>query len=596
MPDRQVIDDRRLGLKVGDQRHAGGVLQHIHEPIRRLRGTGLMPMRLTMLRRCLMLLAVLAGFGACSAQAGAATLFTLTGHGWGHGIGMSQYGALGYAQHGWTHAQILDHYYTGTQLGLLAPATTERVLLTDGRASVHLAFASAATGSDAGGSRTLPAGSYRVDVGPVAGKLRLWSVAGSAYVWTGISSPLIVAPGGAPLRLDDLSLNGYSGDHWWGSFRVTRSGGSMDVVNLVPMEKYVRGVVPCEVPASWPAQAVQSQAVAARSYAAATRGGHVGFDAYPDTRSQEYCPIERQAAASDAAVAATQRQVVMYSGQVATTFFSSSSGGRTSSIAASWGGTNLPYLVPVVDRYDAAGGANPNHTWAPRLYTQAGLAAALGLPGVVRTLDQTIDEPSQRVTAAVFHTSQVDHGYTGSGVQSAMGLRSTYFRLLQVSLSAPVTATAGHGFTLSGRLWPVPVGPFHLEFRYGSDTTWRTASATPTLDSEGRFASSRRPLKNISYRLVRPMAFSPVVHVAVHPALTLVASNGSFHGTMLPHLAGSSVTLQRHGSSGWVARGSATVGPKGGYFFSLAPKAGSWRVRFGGDPDHAAGFSPVLVV
>ncbi|MDX6496360.1 MAG: hypothetical protein QOE17_2346 [Gaiellales bacterium] len=552
-------------------------------------------MRFSMHRRCAILLAVLAGLGAGSAQAEGATLFTLTGHGWGHGIGMSQYGALGYAQHGWTHAQILDHYYTDTKLGLLQPATTERVLLTGLRPSVHLATASSATGGDGSGPHTLPAGSYRVDVGPMAGKLRLWSVADAAYVWVGIASPLTIAPGNAPLRLDDAALNGYSHDHWWGSFKITRSGGSMDVINLVPTEKYVRGVVPCEVPASWPAQAVQTQAVAARSYAAATRGGG-RFDAYPDTRSQVYCPIERQAAASDAAVAATQRQVVMYGGNVATTFFSSSSGGRTSTIHVSWGGTDQGYLKAVNDPYDAAGGLNPNHTWAPRLYTQSGLAAALGLPGVVRTLDQVVDVPSQRVTAAVIHTSQGDRSYTGMAVQSAMGLRSTYFRLLQVSLSAPTTATAGQGFMLTGRLWPKPLGPFHLEFRLGSAATWTTATATPTLDSEGRFAVSRRPLKNVAYRLVRPMAFSPVVHVAVHPALTLAASNGHFRGTMKPHLAGSTVTLQRHAASGWVARATATVGPKGGYVFSMAPAAGIWRVRFAGDADHAAGSSATLVI
>ncbi len=549
-----------------------------------------------MFRRCMIVLAVLAGFAVSSAPAGAATLFTLTGHGWGHGIGMSQYGALGYAQHGWTHAQILDHYYTDTTLGLLPPATTERVLLTGSRSSVHLTFASTATGGDGGGApHTLPAGSYRVDIGPNAGKLRLWSVSAGAYVWTGIASPLTIAPGSAPLRLDDPSLNGYDNDHWWGSFRITRSGGSMDVINLVRTEKYVRGVVPCEVPASWPAQAVQTQAVAARSYAVATRGGG-RFDAYPDTRSQEYCPIERQAAASDAAVAATQRQVVMYGGQVATTFFSSSSGGRTSSIAASWGGTDQPYLKPVNDAYDAAGGLNPNHTWVLRAYSKSGLAAALGLPGSVRTLDQTVDAPSQRVTAAVIHTTQGDHSFSGTGLQSAMALRSTYFRLLQVTLSAPTAATAGQAFTLAGRLWPAPVGPFHLEFRLGSETSWKTATTTPTLDSAGRFSILRHPTQNVAYRLVRPMAFSPVVHVAVHPALTLAASNGSFHGTMKPALAGSTVTLQRHGVSGWVARGTATVSAKGGYAFSVAPAAGSWRVRFAGDADHAGGFSAVLVI
>jgi len=554
-----------------------------------------MPMRMIMHRRCAILLAVLAGFGACSVQAQARTLFTLTGHGWGHGIGMSQYGALGYAQHGWTHQQILDHYYTDTTLGLLPVGSRERVLLTGTRASVHLASASSVTGSDAGGPHPLPAGTYRVDLGTAAGKLRLWSVAAGAYVWKGISSPLTIAPGSAPLRLDDTSLNGYSHDHWWGSFEITRRAGAMDVIDVVPMERYVRGVVPCEVPASWLAQAVQTQAVAARSYAAATRGG-ARFDAYPDTRSQEYCPIERQAAASDAAVVATRRQVVMYGGQVATTFFSSSSGGHTSSIAASWGGTDQPYLVPVSDPYDGAGGLNPNHTWAPRLYTQTGLAAALGLPGLVRTLDQTVDAPSRRVTAAVIHTSQGDHSFTGTDVQSAMGLRSTYFRLLQVSLGAPPKATAGEGFTLSGRLWPAPLAPFHLEFRIGSDTTWRTATVTPTLDVNGHFAIFRRPSKNVAYRLVRPMAFSPVVHVAVHPALTLVASNGTFHGTMKPQLTGSTVTLQRHDASGWVAVDTTTVGSQGGYSFAPASAAGSWRVRFDGDADHAAGVSAVLVI
>src|SRR5436305_1292086 len=121
---------------------------------------------------------------------------------------------------------------------------------------------------------------------------------------------------------------------------------------------------------------------AARSYAAATAGGSV-FDAYPDTRSQMYCPIEQQAAASDAAVAATKRQVVKYGGQVATTFFSSSSGGWTSSLSASWGSPDQPYLVPVRDRYDGAGGLNPNHTWRPVAYTTSGLASRLGVSGGV---------------------------------------------------------------------------------------------------------------------------------------------------------------------------------------------------------------------
>src|SRR5215210_372333 len=63
--------------------------------------------------------------------------FVLTGRGWGHGVGMSQCGALGYGQHGWRYARIVGHYYPGTQL-TDAPVSRVRVLLADGRRSVRI--------------------------------------------------------------------------------------------------------------------------------------------------------------------------------------------------------------------------------------------------------------------------------------------------------------------------------------------------------------------------------------------------------------------------------------------------------------------------
>ena len=419
-----------------------------------------------MIRRTLLVTAALGASLLGPGVASGATLFTLNGHGWGHGIGMSQYGALGYAQHGWTHQQILQHYFTGTTIGQLPSGTKERVLLISSRPSIHLSFTQAATGSDqAGTSRSLPAGSYRVDPGTVAGQLRLWSKASGKYVWKGIVSPLQVAPHGGPLQLDD-SVNGFIHDHWWGDFRIDRSGGSLSLVDVVGMERYVSGVVPCEMPASWLPEAVQAQAVAARSYAVATAGGGT-FDAYADTRSQMYCPVEHQVAASDAAVAATKHQVVKYGGQVAATFFSSSSGGRTSSLAASWGSTNQPYLVPVRDRYDGADGLNPNHTWAPRVFSPSALGSALGVGGSVSSLDTTIDGPSQRVLSVLVHSGGGDHSLTAGDVFSRLGLRSTYFRILQVTLAAPKSSTAGDAYHLKGRLWPRPKGAFRLESKSG---------------------------------------------------------------------------------------------------------------------------------
>jgi stage II sporulation protein D len=547
----------------------------------------------TMIRRTLLVTAALGASLLAPGAASGATLFTLGGHGWGHGIGMSQYGALGYAQHGWTHQQILQHYFTGTTIGQLPAGTKERVLLISSRPSIHLSFAQAATASDQGGtSRSLAAGSYRVDPGVVAGQLRLWSTAKGRYVWRGIVSPLLVAPHGGPLQLDD-AVNGYIHDHWWGDFRIARSGGSLSLVDVVGMERYVSGVVPCEVPASWLPEAVQSQAVAARSYAAATAGGGT-FDAFADTRSQMYCPVERQVAASNAAVAATKHQVVKYGGQVATTFFSSSSGGRTSSISASWGGTNQPYLVPVRDRYDGAGGLNPNHTWTPRVFSPSGLGSALGV-GSVSSLDTTIDGPSQRVLSVLVHGAGGDHSLTAGDVFSRLGLRSTYFRILQVTLAAPKSSIAGDAYHLKGRLWPRPQGAFRLESKSGATGSWQQVMAPVVLDSTGRFSILRRPVADAGYRLVREGARSPTVRVAVHAALTL-SKKGGFHGSMLPRLAGATVTLQRLNAGRWVSAGTATVGAKGGYRFSTAVSSGSWRAHFRRDADHSSGASPTLVV
>src|SRR5205807_763523 len=72
-----------------------------------------------------------------AAKTGTGALFLFSGHGWGHGIGMSQYGAWGYALHGYGYQQILSHYYPGTTLGTTT-TTTVRVLLADGRKTLKL--------------------------------------------------------------------------------------------------------------------------------------------------------------------------------------------------------------------------------------------------------------------------------------------------------------------------------------------------------------------------------------------------------------------------------------------------------------------------
>jgi stage II sporulation protein D len=549
-----------------------------------------------MTRRFASCIAVVAAL-VVPASAQAATVFTLTGHGWGHGIGMSQYGALGYAEHGWGYVPMLDHYFTGTHVGALPHAVTERVLLSSGPA-VHFGAASGMRLRPASGPAiTLKAGTYRLQPGGRAGHLQLVNAASGA-VTKALVAPVQVNPGSQPLRLDDSAGIGFAGDHWHGSFRVIESGSTLLCVDVVGLEQYLRGVVPSEMPASWPLPALKAQAVAARSYAVATQNPSADFDAYADTRSQVYGPIEHQAAASTTAVTDTAHQVVWYRKTVATTFFSSSSGGRTASEQAAWGTTfGEPYLVPVIDRYDSADGANPNHTWRPVTYTPAGLAQALGLSGVVGSLDMTIDPASQRVLQMAVTSSAGTSTLTGDDVEADMGLRSNYFRLLQRTLVAPSTAVAAAGITITGHVWPLPSGAVSLERRGVAGAPWQVAVAALHLDASGNFSVRLTPKADRTYRLASSgAAVSPAVLVSVQPALSLAVVTGHFRATMYPALQGEMLQLEQHTSAGWSIVESATVGVHGHAAFATAPAAGQWRVRFPGDSTHLKGHSATFTV
>ena len=559
-------------------------------------GGTLVPMASSMARRLALVFACIAAAMVVAVPAAQArTIYTLTGHGWGHGIGLSQYGALGYAQHGWAYDAILAHYYQGTTLSALPNSVQMRVQLASGRASYSISGASKVTVVDEGGSTTkkLPAGSYRVERG-TSGRLRVIDAPTNARVVKHLTGPVRLS-GSQALRVDSTVGMGWAHDHWHGALRVIRSGSSLMLVDVVPLEYYLRGVVPSEMPASWLASALRAQAVAARSYAVATRHPTSLFDAYADTRSQVYGPIEHEAAASTAAVSATAHQVLWYSGNVAVGFFSSSSGGWTASEQAAWGSGGEPYLVPVRDRYDGAQGLNPNHTWPTRVLTPRGLARAVGLSGKVRSVDLTVDGPSQRITHATFHTRKADHGYSGPGAESALGLRSNYFRIVGVTFAGPTRAIAGSPFALTGRVWPLPHHRVSLLVHDGPGQPWTTAENRLSLTANGRFSTSIHPKQNKVYRLGLPAgAVSPRQSIAVGPALTLVRSGKAFRATIYPVLPGATLTLQRHRPGGWKAVAHATVGSGGHARFGVSGTKGRWRVSFGGDAQHAGSHSPTL--
>src|SRR3954462_7147744 len=207
--------------------------------------------------------------------AGAKTTFTIRGAGFGHGVGMSQYGAMGYASHGWSAGQILGHYYTGTTLGTTDPARRMRIQLVASAGSARI------SGAVQAGSRKLdPALTY------VARRHGISQVSLS----TGGKRVAVFT---APLQV--AGLNGVTALAGRGSYRgvlefAPSVFSGLSVVNVVGLEDYLQGVVPAESPATWPAEALKAQAIAARTYAITTaRGGD--FDQYADTRSQVYAGV-----------------------------------------------------------------------------------------------------------------------------------------------------------------------------------------------------------------------------------------------------------------------------------------------------------------
>src|SRR4051794_20894061 len=261
----------------------------------------------------------LSGPSATHAAPPSGGTFFLAGHGWGHGVGLAQYGAYGYALHGWSYDDIVLHYYPGTTLGQ-APLKRVRVLLVAGARHVTVSSASAFTVKDAAG-RTHKLAAGRQELGP---GLKLKLVAAKTKPLPG---PLVFSPGDDPLAL--------GGQAYRGSLRIT-GGRSLRVVNSVGLEQYLWGVVPREMPDRWPAQALQAQAVVARTYALTHLAKGGDFDLYDDTRSQVYGGVAAESESAREAVDGSAGEVVLYNGALAQTFFYSSSGGRTADVQDVW--------------------------------------------------------------------------------------------------------------------------------------------------------------------------------------------------------------------------------------------------------------------
>ena len=533
------------------------------------------------LRRTHLVLALVAALAA-PATASAAATFTISGHGYGHGVGMGQYGAQGYALQGWTHQQILAHYYQGTTLGP-SGVSQVRVLLQD---AIPVAVASSPDGitaADEGGTAKLVVpGAGVVKVRKDPGGFTLLDASGTVLARGWVGPVSLTATGGGPITLDGDALNFVSDGRYRGRLRVLGDAKGLTVVNLVTLESYLLGVVASEVPSDWKREALETQAIAARSYAVATRKPETSpFDLYPDERSQVYRGLAAEKPAATAAIQATAGQVVLYQGQPIIAYFSSSTGGRTAAAQDVFPTKPVPYLASVDDPYDTI---SPYHDWSISL-SAGELSKKAGYPGLVSGVSVAAF-PSGRVDTITLQGNGGPLALSAALARKRLGLRSTWFTISPVVAAPKVAApkidlqarvTRGR-VLLSGT---APPGTVTLQAGAAS-SGWRDIT-THAVAEDGKI-SFRRPVGEAArYRLVAGSISSAAAPVMRRTEVLLKGAPGTqLHGRIYPSGARGAVILQHVVGGRWVWMARTTSTRAGKFRFVVKAWPGRWRVRWRG--------------
>ena len=373
------------------------------------------------------------------------------GHGFGHAIGMSQYGMQGAARLGCSYPTILETYYEGTTVTTRTmPSEVRLWMLRDGRTAdtrtetggVSWVFcaASCTTVAAQGTGDT-----WRTSVS--SGRLRLTE--GTTVRWTAPSSGTLYAKhSGSVIRLVTAGGSFVADRRMkWGETRYTidASGdlqavqaitaGSVDGVVRSAMDRYLFGLA--EVPVTWPAEALKAQVTAARTYAARKLLASSTAVLYPSTLDQYYTGYSKEQEDAQyghnwrsAVIASSGKVVVDGTGALATTMYSSSTGGYSEDARYSIGGSGATYLRAVDDSRWNAASDDPNRSWAVG-FTRAEVAAALGftsVSGVYVAPRGTTERWEDRVrVTGVRGGSTVTLSFDGNDVRGALGLKSPGF-------------------------------------------------------------------------------------------------------------------------------------------------------------------------
>lgn len=276
-------------------------------------------------------------------------------------------------------------------------------------------------------------------------------------------SPLLAHP------LNDSFLV-WNGKRYRGDILISATDSGLLVVNDLPMDFYLRGVVPLEIGSRTAAEfaAVQAQAVAARTYAYKHLTSSRAFDMYATVQDQVYGGVDAEKPQSDSAIMTTSDVIVLYNGQPITTPYSSTCGGSTAAVSEVWyDQPDQPYLRPVSDKIPGSDhyycDPSPRFSWT-QSYDAAGLRAVMEkylanytkAPktnlGKITDIKEQGRTPSGRMAALAVQTESGSYTLRGNDIRFVLRdpkgaiLNSTYF-----SLTASKTGDEVSSLTLNGR-------------------------------------------------------------------------------------------------------------------------------------------------
>lgn len=393
---------------------------------------------------------VISGFVLAQPAAAASGDFVVSGRGYGHGSGMSQWGAWQAAREGAGYKKILAFYYPGTKLTTLDPGRTVKVRITRAgdsnkgyyRVSLRAAVTSATLvmhGSSGDSTRKLAAGDS-VTVTHSGGKVTLDGIKGS-WDWVEVRPASTSGRVAVAMRATS-SISSVYKIEYWGKVRAEANGGSkcLRVFNTVLLERYLRGVAEVDpgwanakLPSQYAPEAVKAQQVAARTYAVAHAGDAYLYD---NTLDQVYLGYTWEATnpGVKAAVDATTGVILTRNGKPIAAYYCSSSGGYLSNTA--WSNSGAPvYIVAKADPWSLRAPRKPWSTpagwaWSCALSPESLTAKLKGVANVgtitkVEIIARDTSDAGSHAKTVRVTGSKGSATMTARVFKARLGLRST---------------------------------------------------------------------------------------------------------------------------------------------------------------------------